>query len=224
MIKIGIPVRLHKGRYVVNAEYVFALEKAHAETVLILPNSDLTQIIPTLQGILIPGGVDVDPSLYGESLSFSEDCDSVTDVLDIKLIKAACEAKLEIFGICRGLQILNVALGGNLIQDIAHEIPSVINHSYSMIHTLPLQGHLVRVLPQTKLAKLLPESIEVNTYHHQAIKKLAEGLSVSALADDGIIEAVEGNKILAVQWHPERMTSDPLFQNLFDEFVKRCSL
>lgn len=224
MIKIGIPVRLHKGRYVLNAEYVSALEKAHAETVLILPNSDLSQILPTLQGIMIPGGVDVDPSLYNESLTFSEDCDSITDTLDIKLIKAACEAKLEIFGICRGLQILNVALGGSLIQDIAHDAHSVIDHNFSMHHELLLQGHLIHVLPHTKLAKLLPESIEVNTYHHQAIKKLAEGLSVSAVAEDGIIEAVEGKQILAVQWHPERMTSDLLFQNLFDEFVKRCSL
>ena len=108
---------------------------------------------------------------YGESCTFSEACDKLTDTLDIQLIKAACEAKLEIFGICRGLQILNVALGGSLIQDIAHEAQSLIDHSFSMNHDLPLKGHLIRVYPQTRLATLLPESIEVNTYHHQAIKK-----------------------------------------------------
>lgn len=224
MIKIGVPVRLHKGRYVINRDYVSALENAQAEVVLILPNTDLDQMMPQLHGILIPGGVDVDPHHYGEILTYSEDCDPSTDRLDIHLIKTAIEAKLEIFGICRGLQIINVALGGSLIQDISKETDSEIDHNFSMNQTLPLQGHLIRVLPHTRLAQLLPESLVVNTYHHQAIKKLAEGLSVSALAPDGIIEAIEGNKILAVQWHPERMTSDPLFQNLFDDFIKRCSL
>jgi len=224
MIKIGVPVRVHKGRYVINRDYVLALEKAQAEVVMILPNTDLTSLLPSLQGILIPGGVDIDPRRYEEALTFSEDCDPTTDKLDIQLINAAMKAKLELFGICRGHQIINVALGGSLIQDIPRETFSQIDHSFSMTQALPLQGHLIRVLPHTRLAQLLPESLVVNTYHHQAIKKLADGLSVSALAEDGVIEAIEGNKIMAVQWHPERMTSDPLFQNLFDDFIKRCSL
>jgi len=224
MIRVGMPVRDMEGRYVVNRDYVLALQKAGAETVMILPMTDLKSLMPTLQGILIPGGVDVDPKHYNESNSHSDYLHDETDRLDLDVIAEARKLNLEIFGICRGLQILNVALGGTLIQDISHQINTTLDHEYSAVHQSKMKGHLIQVLPDHRLAQLLPPSVTVNSYHHQAIKKLADGLSVSALAEDGIIEAVEGDKILAVQWHPERMTSEAMFQGLFDDFVKRCSL
>lgn len=222
MIRIGIPCRTIDGRYVVNRDYVQALAKAGADSVLILPTSDLSAILPTLQGILIPGGGDVDPTHYEEANTMSDYLDSETDRLDLAVIHAALDLKLPLFGICRGLQIINVALGGSLIQDIPSAIQTTLDHQVSVKSHLAMKGHGIHVVSGSRLANLLPESIEVNSYHHQAIKKLADGLSVSAKADDGIIEAVEGTRILAVQWHPERMTSDPLFQGLFDDFVKRC--
>lgn len=222
MIRIGIPCRTIDGRYVVNRDYVQALAKAGADSVLILPSSDLSTILPTLQGILIPGGGDVDPSHYEDANTMSDVLDSETDRLDLVVIQAAMSLKLPLFGICRGLQIINVALGGSLIQDIPTAIKTTLDHQASVKSHQAMKGHRIHVAPGSRLATLLPESIEVNSYHHQAIKKLADGLSVSAKADDGIIEAVEGTRILAVQWHPERMTTDPVFQGLFDDFVKRC--
>ena len=222
MIRIGIPVRTLNGRYVVNANYVEALKRANAEAVVILPSTDLEYLMLTLNGILIPGGGDVDPRLYQEEVTLSEGIHQETDDLDIALIQSAQKHHVEIFGICRGLQILNVALKGTLIQDIPTELSTQIDHSFSETHKAPTKGHLITVKEGSLLFTLLPKEIIVNSYHHQAIKKLAEGCSVSALSEDGIIEAFEGPHLLAVQWHPERMIEDPLFQGLFDAFVQRC--
>lgn len=224
MIRIGMPVRTLNGRYVVNMDYVEALAKAKAEAVVILPNTDLEALMPTLQGVLIPGGGDVDPNLYGEKDIHCGGIDASTDALDKAVILAAMKQDKEILGICRGQQILNVTLGGSLIQDLSHELKTPIDHSYSEIHHAKTKGHRISVTPNSRLSSILPESIEVNSYHHQAIKKLADGLSVSAVSEDGVIEAIEGKRILAVQWHPERMIEDHLFQAIFDEFVQRCAL
>jgi len=222
MIKIGIPVRSFSGRYVVNQNYVEALNRAQAEAIVILPTSDLDSILPLLKGILIPGGGDVNPSLYSEINTMSEWIDTSIDRLDMTLIGYALKHHLEIFGICRGQQIINVALQGTLIQDIPSSVKTELDHSYSEHHSAPTQGHLIKVKSGSRLSTLLPPEIIVNSYHHQAIKKLAENCSVSALSEDGIIEAIEGPHLLAVQWHPERMIEDPLFQSLFDDFIQRC--
>lgn len=224
MIRIGIPVRFIDGRYVVNANYIEALVKAHAEPVIIVPQHDLESLILTLNGVLIPGGFDIDPKFYHEADLYCGPLHLETDKLDLALIKAALKSKLEIFGICRGQQVINVALGGTLIQDIPSQVETQLDHNTSQVHGTLTKGHLIQVLPNSRLASLCPSEIEVNSYHHQAIKNLADGLSVSALAEDGVIEAIEGHKIFAVQWHPERMILDPVFQGLFDDFISRCTL
>jgi putative glutamine amidotransferase len=224
MIRIGIPFRKVENRYVVNIEYVQALSKAGAETVLILPSTDLNALLPTLQGLLIPGGTDIDPKQYNSNNTDSIVVDEETDHLDLTLIQASRTHKIEVFGICRGLQIINVAFGGDLIQDIPLHFGTMIDHNFSANHRGKKKGHLITIKPHSRLSNLLPSEIEVNSYHHQGIKTLAKGLSISADSQDGIIEAIEGEKLLAVQWHPERMTEDPLFQSLFDDFVQRCSL
>ncbi len=221
MIRIGIPVRFIDGRYVVNTNYIEALVKANAEPVIIISENDLESLVSTLHGILIPGGVDVDPTLYHETNLSCGSLDPKTDQLDLALIRLAQKANLEIFGICRGQQIINVALGGSLIQDIPTHIETSVDHDISQTQG-PSKRHSVHITPNSLLSRLCLLDIEVNSYHHQAIKKLAEGLSVSAYAEDGIIEAIEGHKIFAVQWHPERMISDPVFQGLFDAFIMRC--
>jgi putative glutamine amidotransferase len=137
------------------------------------------------------------------------------DRLDLDVIEIAQEKKIPIFGICRGLQIINVALGGSLIQDIPKDI---LDHNISFKNKTKDRGHFVSIVKESKLHSLFKEEIEVNSYHHQAIDRLADGLTICAVSSDGIIEAIEGENILAVQWHPERMTQDGVF-NILDLWI-----
>ncbi len=215
-VKIGLVVRTHEGRYVVNPDYVEALRKAGADPVILLPESrqGLSIRIRQLDGILIPGGWDIDPNCYNEKLNGSVGMDDVIDALDIDLIQLAHAQNLPIFGICRGLQAINVALGGSLYQDIASMVQKAHDHSSGK--------HTVRFDPKSKLAALLPQEITVNSFHHQAIKRLAPLLTCAAISDDKIIEAIEGESIMAVQWHPERMIDEEVQFALFKFFTEMC--
>jgi putative glutamine amidotransferase len=215
-VKIGIAVRMSERRYVVNADYVEALRKAGADPVILLPETrqGLSDLIVNLDGILIPGGWDVDPKHYGEEVDGSEGMDDIIDALDMELIRLAHQQAVPVFGICRGLQVINVALGGSLFQDIPSMIPGAHNHSHV--------EHPVFIHPAGKLAKFMPPEVAVNSYHHQAVKRLSPLLNSAALSDDGIVEAVEGDGILAVQWHPERMLDDEIQFGLFRRFVEMC--
>jgi putative glutamine amidotransferase len=215
-VKIGLAVRMHENRYVVNPDYVVALRKAGADPVILLPQPrlELAKQIGDLDGILIPGGWDVHPQQYGEEIAGSEGMDDAIDALDMDLVTLAHDNGLPVFGICRGLQVINVALGGSLFQDIPAMIPDSHNHSHV--------EHPVFIHPASKLATFMPKEVTVNSFHHQAIKRLSPLLNPAALSDDGIIEAVEGDGILAVQWHPERMIEDEIQFGLFTYFVEMC--
>ena len=215
-VKIGLAVRLEENRYEVNREYVEALRKAGADPEILLPEArqGLNERIAGLDGILIPGGWDVHPKHYDEEPEGSEGMDDAIDALDMDLIQLAHDQGLPVFGICRGLQVINVALGGSLFQDI----PSMIHNSHNHSHV----GHPVFIHPASKLAMIMPQEVQVNSYHHQAIKRLSPLLNSAALSDDGIIEAIEGDGILAVQWHPERMLEDEIQCGLFRYFVEMC--
>jgi putative glutamine amidotransferase len=194
---IAITARMTELRYDVNQDYVDALKNAGARCVLLLPQSkeELSTLLSFVDGICLPGGYDVDPSYYHQPNLHSELIEAQIDRLDLDVIEIAQEKKIPIFGICRGLQIINVALGGSLIQDIPKDI---LDHNISF--------------------KNKTKEIEVNSYHHQAIDRLADGLTICAVSSDGIIEAIEGENILAVQWHPERMTQDGVF-NILDLWI-----
>ncbi len=222
--KIALLTRINDQRYTVNLEYVKALENAGAEIILLHPQPkvSLELELNRCDGLCIPGGDDVNPTLYGEDNTFSKPIDQSIEQLDLDSILFMSKHNKPIFGICRGLQILNVAFGGTLYQDINQQLPTTINHSYSFINQKPLFGHLIQVTESTQLSKLISNQTEVNTYHHQSIKDLASKFIVSAYSEDGIIEAIESDNIIAVQWHPERMTSIKEFQNLFDYFVNQC--
>ena len=215
-IKIGLAVRIHENRYVINQDYVAALRKAGAQPIAIFPAArhELSACIAELDGILIPGGWDIHPQCYGEEIDKSQGTNETLDALDIDLIQLALAQHMPVLGICRGLQAINVALGGSLFQDI----PSLIKAS----HDHAVGKHPVFIHPASRLSSFLPKEIQVNSFHHQAIKRLSPLLHVVAKSDDGIIEAVEGEHILAVQWHPERMIDqEPQFQ-LFVKFVEMC--
>lgn len=183
---------------------------------VLLPPQPLEPMLPQLrflQGLVIPGGPDLDPALYGESpLPELGAVSQERDALELGLIRWALHQGLPLLGICRGIQSLNVALGGSLYQDLPAQGFRELVHNG--------QPHLVEQVADSPLTALFPPRFEVNSYHHQAIKTLAPGLRVLAQAPDGVIEAValEGHPFaLAVQWHPELL---PEQWGIFRAFVE----
>jgi putative glutamine amidotransferase len=136
------------------------------------------------------------------------------------------EEGLPVLAICRGIQVLNVALGGSLYQDIEEQVPGAQKHNWHPGYARNHLPHTVDVSPQTRLARILgTTTLPVNSRHHQALKKVAPGLAVAARSPDGIIEAVEGEDhpfAIAVQWHPEDLITDERAQRLFDALVDAC--
>ena len=174
-------------------------------------------------GFLFTGGQDISPSIYGEDpLPELEEVSEERDSLELLVIKRALELKRPVFGICRGLQFLNAYLGGTLYQDIPSQYGTDILHLQT--EPYPVPTHEVRIAPDTPLASLLDtETISVNSFHHQGVKKLADGLVPAAWAPDGIVEAFyrPGSVFFAaVQWHPEMLyENDESSRRLFRAFV-----
>ena len=200
---------------------------------VILPFPDDTALVENFarravgvfDALLVPGGADIDPSFYGEAPVPELGAVSIKrDIYEIALIRETVKAGKPIFGICRGLEIINVALGGTLWQDLPSQNKAAfVKHRQEEADGLP--SHHISVAPGSRLAGILGETAFVNSHHHQAIKDLAPGLRVAARAEDGIIEAFEDDarKILAVQWHPEIIRRDfPAQLRLFADFVARC--
>ncbi len=190
---------------------------------------DLETIVRDLDGVVIPGGADVAPEAYGESpLQPSWAGDSVRDAYELDLIACCVRLNKPLFGICRGLQLLNVAFGGSLYQDIATQCPGSLTHRNWEVYDQ--NKHTVRVEPESHLASLYnpAQSWTVNSIHHQCIKELAPRFVVEALSEeDRIIEAIrlpqsspDDPYVAAVQWHPEfhiegdgLMDPEPLVQD-----------
>lgn len=179
-------------------------------------------------GILLAGGGDVDPALYGEERHPTFDpSEPGRDAYEIELVARALDADVPILAICRGVQLLNVARGGTLIQDLPSQAASGIEHRFAAPPNPPFRlAHLIDVMPDTRLSRALDarghEPLEVNSRHHQAIKRPGEGLVVSATAPDGVIEAVEDPArrfLIGVQWHPENFWRTGEFARLFAAFV-----
>jgi putative glutamine amidotransferase len=181
-----------------------------------------------VDGLLIMGGEDVHPELYGEEID--RRCLPQLprrDTFEASLIIRAHERKIPILGICRGLQILNVAFGGSLYQDLEdHPIAGEAGISHGQIGELDFStSHEVKIVAGTRLHKLVDKSeIVTNTCHHQAARKIGEGLVVSAVARDGIVEALETSDsdrfTMAVQWHPEVWPHEPVSRSIFAGFCE----
>ena len=184
-----------------------------------------------VQGLLLTGGDDVAPSRYGESAHATVvDAEPGRDEFEIGLIAGARARSLPIFAICRGIQVLNVAGGGTLEQDIPsnvhgalpHSLPAPPHESYELAHEVWLdKDTLLTRLMRERLSDA--DSCEVNSRHHQAVKDLAAGLRVSATAPDGVIEAIEDPDVpfcLGVQWHPENFWRTGEFRPLFEGFLE----
>ncbi|MQA92162.1 MAG: gamma-glutamyl-gamma-aminobutyrate hydrolase family protein [Gemmatimonas sp.] len=192
------------------ANYLLTLQLAGLTPVLVTPAHDtkaISQLIDGCAGLVLSGGDDIDPSRYGrDPIPELGPVNPPRDVAECRAIAAAVGRDLPILGICRGHQMLNVYFGGSLCQDIATEFRDAVSHD--QMTPWGAHHHEVTVHPDSRLAKALGGNrFEINSYHHQAILDVADGLDVTARADDGLIEAVESRHhrwIVGVQWHPER--------------------
>lgn len=192
----------------ISSHYIEAIERAGGIP-FPLPMSEegIMDYLELIDGLVLSGGEDIAPSYYHEepSLNLGEVC-MARDAFEIKLFLEALARKIPILGICRGHQLINVALGGTLYQDICTQQGSTFNHSAM---DLPVETclHKVTFASESTLCKILKkEEMEVNTLHHQAVKDLGRDLRVTAVSSDGIIEGIEyagGSVAIGVQWHPE---------------------
>ena len=182
-------------------------------------------------GLMLTGGEDVAPARYGEAPDPSVvDVDATRDEFEIQLVIEARRRDLPILAICRGIQVLNVAAGGTLIQDIPTQVNGALEHRFPVPQHEPYAlAHEVWLDKDTLLARLMRERLsdadacDVNSRHHQAVKQLAAGFQVSATAPDGVIEAIETSDArfcLGVQWHPENFWRTGEFRPIFEGFLE----
>lgn len=212
-------------------DYIVAIERAGGVPVILPITEDIETLTPLLQkldGILFSGGSDIDPNYYGEYPRFGLGLiEPRRDDHELKLAKKVLfETALPVLGICRGMQLLNVATGGTLYQDLESQKPEGINHSVpKALRHYPF--HPVKVEKESTLYNIYKtDEIGVNSFHHQAVKELGKGFKPTMTAPDGIVEAIEWKEerfVIAVQWHPEMMEGQiATIRPIFDAFVEEC--
>lgn len=207
------------------ADYVESVKRAGAEPLVLSNDDNPASVLDKVDGVLLTGGLDVDPSLYGEAAHETTKPVPERDRFEVPLTREAVKRDVPLFAICRGVQVLNVAAGGTLIQDIPSSVRTDLNHSIDV----PKQHHAhpVKVTSGTTLAAALAQespadTCTVNSRHHQAIGVVAPEFVVAAESPDGIVEAIErpaSTFCVGVQWHPENFWQTGEFSGLFAAFV-----
>jgi putative glutamine amidotransferase len=225
---IGITLAIdaeNQARYAVRQDYVRSVEQAGGLPLVLAPGdpTSIPELLDRVDALVMTGGSDVDPALYGAvphprlGEVFRD-----RDTFEIALCRAALERDLPLLAICRGQQVLNVASGGTLIQDIPSEVAGAEGHDAARERWQT--AHDVRILPETRLRAILGRDVvAVNSFHHQAVRDLGRGIAVSAIASDGVIEAIEAPQkrfTVAVQWHPEGFWRERTFHPLFQSLVE----
>ena len=216
----------------------FYLKEAYIDTIiesggipLIIPpqkrEEDIRKIFRRLDALLLPGGPDVDPMRFEEETQYKLRIDPERDDLELMLAQMAFEEDKPILGICRGIQVINIAAGGDIYQDLIAQRPGTLVHEQSAPGWYPT--HEIQIQPETVLSRILGKTqLRVNSYHHQAVRRIAPNFRASALANDGVIEALENPLLkfaLGVQWHPELMWRRyPLFKSLFTALVETAQV
>jgi putative glutamine amidotransferase len=217
------------GYHTMRADYVRSVARSGAVPLVLppLPAEAANTVLDRLDGLLLSGGIDVDPALYGRPRHPKLGrVDRERDDFELALTRDALRRDLPILAICRGQQVLNVATGGTLIQDIPSELEGAVTHAAPGKRTR--RSHPVEVVAGSKLHEILgPGPLTVNSFHHQAIDDLGAGLTISGRCpEDGVIEAVEMKDrcfVLGVQWHPESFWKEAVsFQSLFDAHAAAC--
>jgi putative glutamine amidotransferase len=207
--------------------YIQALSRAGAAPVLIpvgVPDAGIGQLLDSLDGLMFTGGGDIETARFaGEDHPEVYDVDTERDEMEIKLVHAAVLKGLPFLGICRGIQIINVAFGGSLYTHIADQHPDAIQHRFYPGHPWDYLAHSVELDKDCRLAGIFGKTqVQVNSLHHQGIRQVPSMLEVVGRSPDGLVEALEmpGHPFgLAVQWHPEWLPEDPHSQALFKAFV-----
>lgn len=230
---IGVSAgRTQVGSSIVQSTYINAIAKAGGTPVIIPAITDITilrNMVKNLDGLVLTGGEDVDPSYYGEkAIPNMNEVDSIRDIYDLVLLKLATDRNIPILGICRGEQIINVAYGGTLYQDIPTQVQDKsIKHKQS--EPREKGTHMISIASGSQLHKILNVSeVSTNTFHHQAVKKVAPNFKIVAGTSDGVVEAIEAypnRSIMGVQWHPEGhvLGGDTIMLKLFDFIVSESS-
>ncbi|TCP65440.1 gamma-glutamyl-gamma-aminobutyrate hydrolase family protein [Baia soyae] len=227
---IGITTFIELDEFIkIRRAYANSVATAGGVPVLLSPIVDeklAEELADRLDGLLLSGGGDINPIHYQEEPHPTLDlvCD-IRDQYEFQLAKAFMNRKKPILAICRGAQVLNVVLGGTLIQDVPSQVTTDLPHSQEADRHIAT--HTIQIDPQSKLAEILDQcQIDVNSFHHQSVKDLPETCQATAYTSDGVVEAFEyqGDQFaLAVQWHPEAMTHDEYSLKLFRYFVEKCA-
>lgn len=224
-----ISARLHRSAmYSVGQTYIHAVQKVGGIPIIIPPTmaeANWGVLLPHLDGLLLSGGGDIHPAHYQqEAEPWLGGVDESRDVSELGCVRQWLSFNQPLLAICRGHQVLNVALGGSLYQDVATYIPDALEHAYTPARPMEQTAHSVCIAPDSQLAKILgTTTLPVNSAHHQAVKTLGNGLQVIANAPDGVVEALELSAhpfCLGIQWHPEAMVKiSKSMWPLFEAFV-----
>lgn len=213
------------------ADYVESVRRAGGEPhVFDIATESPAEVMSSINGLLLTGGADIDPAWYGEERTpTTKLAEAGRDAFEIDIARRALAADLPALAVCRGLQVLNVAGGGTLMQDIPLQVSGALDHDietplYAIAHEVWVaRGTRLWLLLQEKLAET--EVCQVNSRHHQALGRLAEGFEITATAPDGVVEAIErpdAKFCVGVQWHPENFWRTGEFRPLFEGFVAAC--
>jgi putative glutamine amidotransferase len=197
----------------------------------LLPDDEETMrgIYEELDGVFLPGGADIDPAAYGEERHPRCDTsDPPRDAVELMLVRWAMTDRKPVLGVCRGLQIVNLATGGTLYQDIAEQMPGAIKHDYFPFggrYARDYLAHDVTVEPRSRLSEIYGDGpLKVNSMHHQGVRRLGDRLTATAVAPDGLVEGIEsadGSWVVAVQWHPEVLVDNSqATRRLFTSFIE----
>jgi putative glutamine amidotransferase len=220
----------YRGRlpgYQLNQQYVQAVQDAGGTPVLIPHGDDpkaALNVLDSLDGVLFPGGADVGPERYGEEpIPALGQVDEELDALELPLASAAVARRTPVLAICRGQQVVNVALGGTLYQDLKQDGVTRRRHRTPFRWGRDYLCHEVELDPASVWGEIAgARTLRVNSFHHQAVKDVAAGLRVTAMSPDGVIEGLESEdgRLLAVQCHPEGLTAHAWSRDLFSHFVE----
>lgn len=233
IIGLTISIQQDEGKLYTPTSYTKAIIEAGGLPVLLNVTRDddmIAEYADLVDGVLFSGGDDVNPATYGEEQIWAcGDIVPVRDDFEIKLLRTLLEKYPEkpILGICRGTQVINVAMGGTLYQDLKSQVPGCIRHQQQQLSRYG--SHAANIEEGSKLAEIFQGTqVMVNSFHHQAVKEIGKGLVVTARASDGVVEAFEKPDhpyLVAVQWHPERQVEHdyhPEHKPLFKSFVDAC--
>ncbi|MBN1878194.1 MAG: gamma-glutamyl-gamma-aminobutyrate hydrolase family protein [Anaerolineae bacterium] len=220
--------RLHRAPiHSVGETYIHAIRRVGGTPVIVPPvvmDSDWPLLVERLDGLLLSGGGDVVPGLYGQDTESCDGMDEERDLSELGLVRAYFKSGKPILGICRGHQVLNIALSGTLYQDIATHIPDALDHTYTPARSVETPVHRVTLTQDSRLAFIFGSTLlDVNSAHHQSVKEPGARVSIVGYAPDGVVEALEVPAhpfCLSVQWHPEAMVkASASMWPLFEAFV-----